>query len=118
MFIMFGKILNYYSRKGRPGSSILRSATIGWNLFTGRRLGVAADNNAHDFEVQNEEPDNLPGEKLAPEPGGTGGIGWIVNAFWAGGYGFCLHFADFNEKTINRRGYSGIRNQKGFALAL
>ncbi len=77
MFIMFEKIMNYFPGKDEG------------------RLGMAADDNAHDFEVQHEEPDHLPGKKFAPEPGGTGGIGGIVNAFGAGGYGFCLHFADF-----------------------
>jgi hypothetical protein len=32
-------------------------------------LRMTPDNNAHDFEVQHEKSDNLPGEEFAPESG-------------------------------------------------
>jgi len=52
---------------------------------------MTADNDTHDFEVENEEPDDLPGKELTPEPGGAGWSGREGNLFRAWGDVFFLH---------------------------
>jgi hypothetical protein len=52
---------------------------------------MSANDDAHDFQVQHEKPDNLPGKELAPEPCRSGWIGGIRNLFWAGNNMFFLH---------------------------
>lgn len=53
--------------------------------------GVASDDNPHDLEVENEKPDDLPGEELAPESGCACWSGREIDLFRAGGDVLFLH---------------------------
>ena len=40
-------------------------------------LRMAANNDSHNFKIQDKKPDNLPGEKLTLEPCSSGWNRWI-----------------------------------------
>ncbi len=74
---------------------------------------MSADDDSHNLDIQHKEPDNLPWKKFSPEFCWTGWSWRVIYLFRAAGNGVIVHKLGFDVF-----GYSGIKNQKGFAFAL
>jgi len=57
--------------------------------------GMTADHYPHDFQIQNEETDNLPGKELPPETGAFGGYRRVSLILVSAYYVFSVHLSLF-----------------------